>query len=258
MKTYMLPYNIASEGAKLLATALGVKRIKRKNSIFNPRKSCVIINWGCSNAPRHTLTQDHIWINLPGSVQHATNKLDTFYWLKQGGVSTVPWTTNKAEALKWMDEGHTVFARTKLESCEGQGIIVYGPEEEVLDDAPLYTKYIKKKHEFRVHVVGGEAIDVVRKVKKLGSENKDTMIRNTANDYVFTRKGEQAHRSVIEQAIAAVKALGLDFGAVDVIWNDYYKKAYVLEVNTAPGIVGMEVKKYKEALEKLVQKLTHQ
>ena len=38
------------------------------------------------------------------------------------------------------------------------------------------------------------------------------------------------------EATKAVAALGLDFGAVDVIYNEKYGRAYVLEVNTAPGL----------------------
>ena len=46
----------------------------------------------------------------------------------------------------------------------------------------------------------------------------------------------------------AVTALGLEFGAVDIIYNDKSKKLFVLEVNTAPGIEGATVTKYKDAI----------
>ena len=37
---------------------------------------------------------------------------------------------------------------------------------------------------------------------------------------------------------------GLTFGAIDVIWNEHQQKAFVLEINTAPGIEGTTVEKY--------------
>jgi len=51
-------------------------------------------------------------------------------------------------------------------------------------------------------------------------------------------------------ALAAVSALGLDFGAVDIIYNEHENQYYVLEVNTAPGLEGTTVEKYAEAFAK--------
>jgi len=49
---------------------------------------------------------------------------------------------------------------------------------------------------------------------------------------------------VVEQASLAIAALGLDFGAVDIIWNNHYQLATVLEVNTAPGLEGQTITDY--------------
>lgn len=49
-------------------------------------------------------------------------------------------------------------------------------------------------------------------------------------------------------ALAACNALGLESGAVDIIWNEKENKCYVLEVNTAPGICGITTKKYTDAI----------
>jgi D-alanine-D-alanine ligase-like ATP-grasp enzyme len=40
----------------------------------------------------------------------------------------------------------------------------------------------------------------------------------------------------------------LDFGAVDVIWNEKQQRAYVLEVNTAPGLEGQTVDDYARGI----------
>jgi D-alanine-D-alanine ligase-like ATP-grasp enzyme len=44
----------------------------------------------------------------------------------------------------------------------------------------------------------------------------------------------------------------LDFGAVDVIYNRAQDKAYVLEVNTAPGLEGSTLDNYVEAIQKVL------
>ena len=59
---------------------------------------------------------------------------------------------------------------------------------------------------------------------------------------------------VIHQATMAVGCLQLDFGAVDVIWNEAQKRAYVLEVNTAPGIEGTTLMRYASAFSSAIEK----
>ena len=59
-------------------------------------------------------------------------------------------------------------------------------------------------------------------------------------------------QQVLDQAKLAVKATGLDFGAVDIIWNNLQEKAYVLEINTAPGLEGQSVETYKKFLNELL------
>ena len=58
--------------------------------------------------------------------------------------------------------------------------------------------------------------------------------------------GVYASDHVRAQSVAAVRSLGLDFGAVDVV--ERQNKAYVLEVNTAPGLVGTTLEKYVDAI----------
>jgi hypothetical protein len=41
--------------------------------------------------------------------------------------------------------------------------------------------------------------------------------------------------------------LELDFGAVDLIWNENQNVVYVLEVNTAPGMEGTTLENYCDA-----------
>ncbi|MNN94301.1 hypothetical protein D3C81_2129010 [compost metagenome] len=80
-------------------------------------------------------------------------------------------------------------------------------------------------------------------------------VRNLANGFIFAR-GEDAlgnvPKDVLDQAVKAVASLGLDFGAADVIYNDRQKKAYVLEVNTAPGLSGSTLDGYTQRLKEMV------
>lgn len=162
-------------------------------------------------------------------------------------INIPPVTTIKAVAIEWANAGKVVVCRTKLNGHSGAGIIVAAREEDVVD-APLYTQYIKKKYEYRVHVAFGEVIDIQAKRKRTEFEGEvDYAIRNHERGWVYCRENIVEPTGLREQAIQAILTLGLDFGAVDIIYNEHQNKCYVLEVNTAPGLEGTTVEKYTNA-----------
>ncbi|RKZ07213.1 hypothetical protein DRQ25_12160 [Candidatus Fermentibacteria bacterium] len=253
MKPYIYPYKLGSGSARNLASVMNCKRIKpTPESTYVPRASHLIINYGSSSMDiGHPATV----LNKPVAVGLATNKLKAFQTLREYGVLVPEFTTSLEEAQSW--EGKVV-GRTKLQGCGGEGISIY-PEGEI--DASistkLYTKYIKKTKEYRVHVFkkpdGTYSTDRIQ-VKKL-TRSTDVIelftheIRNHQNGWVFSsvfeREGDTWNQSIIDESIKATKALGLDFCAVDVIWNRR-KGVYVLEANTAPGLEGETLTSYKE------------
>ena len=228
--------------------------IVRSDSLkFKPRDTDVIVNWGNRNRPAfydtHVQWEKHF--NDIACVAQAVNKLWTFQALSGNGLPlqdkcNIPeWTTHKGKVTK---EGLWV-ARTKLTGFGGEGIILFDPKEELPPDAPLYIQYKKKKREFRVHVFKGEVIDVTQKKKRKDFDGEiNTKIRNYANGWVYCREDIVEPEDLREQAILAVQTLGLDFGAVDCIWNEKENKSYVLEINTAPGICETTLEKYKQAI----------
>lgn len=245
MKFIIRPYKLASKGAKLLALEmsklLGYK-VKRVSPTYIPRRNEKVINWGCNKDYYKVQEQDANHSPTP-----ATNKLETFKKFKEAGVSHPEWTTSAEEAKEWINQGTTVLARTVLTGNSGRGILLLDSLEH-FHNAPLYVKYKKKKKEFRVHVVYGEVIEVVEKRKRKGYEGVDTKIRNHSNGWVFCRDDITEPGDLRSTAVAAVCAVGLDFGAVDIIWNEKENKCYALEINTAPGIEGTTIKQYAEAL----------
>jgi D-alanine-D-alanine ligase-like ATP-grasp enzyme len=54
-------------------------------------------------------------------------------------------------------------------------------------------------------------------------------------------------------ACDAIINLGLDFGAVDIIYNEKNNRWVVLEVNTAPGLSGETLNRYVEMIKELVK-----
>jgi hypothetical protein len=146
--------------------------------------------------------------------------------------------------------GELVFARTLINSTNGRGIIEFASGDgNPPPPAPLYTQYIKKKHEYRAHVFGGKVIDIQQKRKKRGfDDERNTRIRNLHNGYIYSREGIEPPEDLQDQATRAVAACQYQYGAVDVIWNEKQNKSYVLEVNSRPGLMGTTVERYADAI----------
>jgi len=262
-KFIVYPYKMISESAKDLARGLGAKRVF-PDGRYRPKANHIIINWGNSQWPTW-LNNTCTCLNKPSLVAQASNKLKTFNQLTHCGVSTPDWTTDSRVANSW---GTIVFGRKKLTGHSGQGILIFDPaypysegglypvpdrtnSNATRDICPLYTKYTKCKYEYRVHVFQGHIIDFVRKKKREGIE-ANQYIRSCDNGWVFCREGVELPECVKEQALKAIQALGLDFGAVDVGYNTRENKAYVYEVNSAPGLQGTTLTAYTNAFKELL------
>lgn len=218
---------------------------------YNPRKSHVIINWGNSEVPKWYNKAAKVY-NKPEAVAKAINKLTAFREFKLNDVPIPEFTTSHEEATKWLSEGATIVVRGNLNGHGGSGISIHS--EGNLARAPLYVKYKKKRKEFRVHVFNGKVIDVLEKRKRNGFNDlpdANPYIRSHGYGWVFCHNSIVKPDTLDEVAIKAVSALGLDFGGVDIIWNEKENKCYVLEVNTAPGVEESSVLRYVETITSL-------
>lgn len=244
MKIY--PYKQGSKGAKTLADALGIKQVKHEGKPLKMKGT--LINWGSSNI--HREIQAERCLNRPAHVARASNKLETFKALSAAGVSVPAFTTSKEVAEVWIaDERHSAVCRTKLNGHSGDGIVIAETLEQLVD-APLYTRYVKKKEEYRIHVFQGDAFFVQRKARKkeVPDEEVNWKVRNLAGGFIFAHQNVEVPDVARNEACNAVAALALDFGAVDIILGTD-GKFYVLEVNTACGLEGTTLEKYVQKFE---------
>jgi glutathione synthase/RimK-type ligase-like ATP-grasp enzyme len=155
--------------------------------------------------------------------------------------------------------------------------------------AEYFQNYLHIVDEYRLHVFQGKIINMQKKVQRNNmtrayQEQHGTRIANIADknkvnldkqtmDYVLENLGKREERpdqiiksntrgwkfsqiktvktELKEAAINAVKAIGLDFGAVDccIVENG---NPYIIEVNTGPGLQGTSfdayVKTFKDAI----------
>lgn len=239
MSKYILPYKMGSESARSIARGLNILQIKGHKRLGSFSE---VINWGNRSVTPITNRRLPAKIyNRPGAVNSAANKISCFNILKSAGVRTPDFTNNATLAQQWVMDDHVVYGRSLVDSSQGRGIYVLTQDEVFRQGLPLYTKQVVGK-EYRVHVAFDKIIDYTQK-KRQREVNNNEYIRSHANGWVFARDGVVLPPDVAIQCFHAITALGLDFGAFDVIC-DVQGRAHILECNTAPGIENTTLEKY--------------
>lgn len=247
MAIKVFPYRAGSRSAKALANALQGRVLKRAGSKYRFREGDLVINWGATDCPFNGRGVT----NQPEAIDPASNKLTCFQMMKDARVNIPRFWTRKEEIP---DDAFPVMCRTKLRAHSGDGIVVAERRDQLVP-APLYTQYIRKKHEYRVHALrkpggGVESIITQRKAKRNGVDDANFMVRNLANGFVYVVDNNPPE-SVRQEAAKALESTGLAFGAVDVIYNQKQNQAYVLEINTAPGLEDRTAEAYARAFKEI-------
>lgn len=249
-KIILYGYKRNSKSLRALETTftnMGCKAVRRsKKTIYLPKIDDTIVVWGANHNPNW---KNGTYINTPQKVSLATNKLHAFNLLHEKNISIPEYTTDLETAKLWIKDCWIV-CRTLLRASGGRGIVLAKTQGELVK-APLYVKYKRKDKEFRVHIFKDKVIDVAEKKRRQlenRPENYNPYIRNYEYGWVYCRDNVTLPEDVKLLAVNAVTALQLDFGAVDIIYNSKHNKAYVLEINTAPGLQGQTLINYAKAI----------
>lgn len=250
MKLILLPFKEGSEGAQRIAETLNVRRVLRGDVDYRPDEPTVAINWGRGDYPRWR-NRVQGFINHPCSVANAIDKKTAFLMMKEAGVPVPEFTTDINVARGWLDRRETiaVFCRTEVDAARGNGIVVARRAAELVP-APLYTKYVRKVHEYRIHAMKGEVFYVNKKQRRLDAPRGEQLVRSGREGWFFVHLDlpQWPNANARNAAGQAVAALGLDFGGVDVGVSED-GTATVYEVNTAPEIGRNTAAAYKAAFQ---------
>ena len=256
--------NAVSEGARNLGEALEALNANVSRVRVGAPKAPVRQNvkWGCFNLDP---TDYGGSILNRGAGRTSLNKLECFRALSAAHVPIPDFTTERMVALRWFAEGHRrVYERHILTGSEGDGIIVVEDPNQLSQDCPLYTKGMRGvRREYRIHVFksgGVNRVFIQQKKRRAGfteDESYGNTVRNLAHGWIFAHNDiVQPRTATINAAIAATTALGLDFGAVDMIEMNEGDISVVLEVNCAPGLQGATCSFYAEAIYGLLTGVT--
>ena len=253
------PYNLQSTSAKELADVLDVRRV-RQNGNYRWRIGDKIINWGNSRVANwmHPTAIEEVW-NKPFSVALASHKIYTMDKLTASNIPIPDCTDSLDIAKQILQEGpkypglkHAVLCRTLTRANSGRGIVLAETPEQLVP-APLYTRYVPKQQEYRVHVfreLGVIDVQQKRRDTSVPEEERNSYIRNHDAGWVFCRENVQPPQAVLNASVDAVLALGLDFGAVDIGFHNNIGPC-IYEINTAPGLEGQTLVNYAQAFKRL-------
>lgn len=195
-----------------------------------------LIRWGVSQSfgenPKYEL-------NTRDAIALAANKQRTLRHLQQAGIRVPELATNKNAAQEFLTAGHVLVGRPDYHQGGSDFRIIRNLSDLRNDTTSSHwTVLYDKSSEWRIHVFRGEVIGASKKISD-GVEHRirNQYARNHTNGWRFFKVDvNNLQDRIKELAVDAVAALGLDFGAVDIILSSNPRRYYVLEVNTAPSL----------------------
>jgi len=268
MHKRILPYKMGSRSAKNLREALDIlqvhpdparSRYKAEYSFYSRRagrtlhrRPTKVINWGSSVVPEHLASNVH-WLNHPAKVALACDKLSCLQVLSEQDIPCPEWTTSQQTVQEWLDQGHVVFARTLTRAHSARGLVELEGDATIIS-APLYTKYIKKQFEYRVHCLPNGSLHVVQKRRRRDTPDDQVnwRVRNHGNGFIFAAELEFKPSDIETLAQRTKQALGLDFCALDIVYNSHTETSYVIEANSACALEGRTLDIYAEAFREVL------
>lgn len=242
------PWKMASEGAKMLADALGGKRIRLEGSDYTPRADDVIVNWGNGNSRFRTLPEGCIMLNPDPNICISKTK---FFERMQGHNIVPPFAFSRDEALRHLS--FPIICRTTTEGADGQGIVIANDAGQLVH-ASLYTQLMEKVAEYRVHMgrmPDGTVELICAQKKRLGINHSGDI---WTGEHVFLDWCDPADlpRPVFDITTRSMELMPeLHFGGFDTILTDNWG-ARVIEVNSAPMMTEGTTRKYVEFINRYV------
>jgi len=177
-----------------------------------------------------------------------SNKVRRMLAMEQAGCSLVPWFQGGDIPVGFK---FPCLAR-RMTGHGGTDIVPVFERKEVpwrlAAGWDWFSSYVDTSTEYRVWVFRNHVLDTYEKVMKRPGDYK-YVGRNFRNGFDFGHT--KSHNDASREAILAIKALKLDFGAVDMLRGED-GRIYILEVNTAPGVIRSGAQK---TLGKLVEEI---
>lgn len=190
-----------------------------------------MIRWGNRGESRFNAVGGVL--NSRSALNDASNKGRSLELLTNAGISVPPAATRF--------DGELLVGRTETHVGGSGFYLITSQRDFDLARQHLhcthFMAYIPTQREYRIHVFNGAVIGAGEKLMSTDGTCTSLHIRNVGTGWTFRYANiDRIPREAERAAVEAVQALGLNFGAVDLL-KSTGNNLYVLEVNTAPSLV---------------------
>lgn len=193
-----------------------------------------IINWG----NRIFANDSYFAVNLPSAVARASDKKAARGILMSQAVA-IPPTNLFGGVFMVRPQDFPLILRPRFHHG-GQNFNVIESYEEFegfMSDKDLEewyaSKIFPKTHEYRVHCAHGKILLINEKPLVEGEIRANHVVNQ---ETWRALKWSEFHPKVCEESLKATEVLGLDYSAVDVMYNEADDSVAICEVNTSPSV----------------------
>lgn len=217
-------------------------------------------------------------LNSPAAIANSSNKLLMKQCFTKGSVKTADWT-DKIQNIPLITDNWKYFCVAKQHfGSKGKGNTLLKTQKEydtfIKGREPnhyIFEKFYNYTREYRLHINEEGCFYTCRKMLKSDAPENASWFRNDSNCVWYLETNPNFDKptnwdEVVKDSVKALKAVGLDFGAVDLrIQSAKDSKGkvrsnpdyIVVEINSAPGMNdsnSVVFKKYTEVLPIMLKK----
>lgn len=217
-------------------------------------KGSILIRFGASKKSKDEPAD--ITINELNAVRTNADKIRMKEIFKENDIPSPDFAPNTEEGRKYFQEKgyNVVFKKRYHRGGIGMELVPLNQINKFEDQmykGGILERRLNVKREWRIHTCPKLNLTFsVEKRKRL--DKLDEPIRNI-NNCIFKADFEipENWNVALEMATKAVDVMGLDVGAVDLVWTG--KNYYVIETNSGPGMGDQTSKWYADTLAKLIE-----
>lgn len=192
-----------------------------------------IINWG-----NRILRNSDCKVNFPSAIENASDKRLSRILLQSAGVkvpTTVTWQNPEKLQPKF-----PLIIRPSHHHAGKKFYIAHTPREaanlvlrfpELADG--YFSEIFPKTHEYRVHCAHGKILMISEKPLQEGEIRAN---HSVIEESWRALRWSEYNEKICKESLKAVEVLGLDYGAVDIMYNSKDDSVAVCEINTSPSV----------------------
>lgn len=218
---------------------------------------------------------ERVELNSVKAVKNSSNKLLMKQCFKEGKVKTADWTINPSEVSSITENWEYKCVAKSHYGSRGEGNTLISSQAEFnrwlqgkTVSNYIFEKFYNYTREYRLHVNEEGCFYTCRKMLKSDAPEDASWFRNDSNCVWFVEDNSKFDKPVnwdiiVGECIKAIKAVGLDFGAIDLRIQSSKDKDgrvrkdpdfIVVEVNSAPSFGSLTLEAYMLELPIMLKK----